>query len=202
MNIAGAPKDDNTQAGGFEHLGGSKFLPFSPAPARVDSVHKRRSRACYFLLFSKFEQPPNLPNLLQSVITTTSQPASQPAADWASCPLPSSATCRYHLSSSVIAAAAQIPAIQIHKIRLPFESSFFFSLSLSLSFLPFQTSSSPSPTGRLGSHYYGLPVCYACRLLPGDPYFCTQPTSYNPSLLAASLCISFIYLFIFIFIFI
>jgi hypothetical protein len=37
------------------------------------------------------------------------------------------------------AAAAPIPAVQNHKIRLPFESS-FFSLSLSLS----QTSSSPT----------------------------------------------------------
>jgi hypothetical protein len=43
------------------------------------------------------------------------------------------------------AAAAQIPAVQNHKIRLPFESSFFFSPSLSLSLSLFQTSSS-SPT--------------------------------------------------------
>jgi len=88
------------------------------------------------------------------------------------------------------AAAAPIPAVQNHKIRLPFESS-FFSLSLSLSDFFF---SNRQPA----SHYYGLPVCCACRLLPWDPYFCTQPTSYNPSLLAAFLCIIFnIYIYIF-----
>ncbi len=134
MNIAGAPKDDNTHRLAVLNtwVVPNSFPSLRRPPASILSTRDARAHAIFFSSLNLNNHPFCL-ILLQSGVTTTSQPASQPATDWASCPLPSSATCIYHLSSSVISVAVQIPAVQNHKIRLPFESSFFFSLSLSFS---------------------------------------------------------------------